>query len=74
MKVTTRVIFNDEEWQSYKRQFIVGSQMHSPSDPPSFPVLVTTTVVNVDYGVPGREEAQHSFIEARDLRRILGLE
>lgn len=68
-----RVIFNDEEWQAYKDWFTLGRNMHDPSDPPSFPVLVATEVVDRGYGALGSQVAQHSFIEAHELKRMLGL-
>lgn len=68
-----RIIMDDAEWERYKQGFTVGTQMHSPMVPPSFPVLVVSEVVNGGFGHAPSRMARHSFIEAPEMKRFLGL-
>lgn len=69
----TKIIFSDKEWEDYKASFSVGSMMHVPKVPPSFPVLVTSVLAPNPYYQSHSSQAQHSFIEAADLKRMLGV-
>ena len=68
-----KVVMDVVEWDQYKKLFTVGSQMHYPMIPPSFPVLVVSEVRNDGYGSRASITAYHSFIEAQDMKRFLGL-
>lgn len=68
----TQIIFSDKEWEDYKASISVGKMMHVPKIAPSFPVLVVTTLVPSPYHSYSNQ-AEHSFIEAHDLKRMLGL-
>lgn len=64
MKAAT--IMTDDEWESYCKSFAVAESAHSPRVPPSFPVLA----ISQEHGMG----VSHSFIEAADLRKMLGLD
>jgi hypothetical protein len=66
------VIMNDEEWERYKDRFPVGSMMHGPMVPPSYPVIVISVLEERDYG-HGTHEVRHSFIEQIALKKMLGM-
>jgi hypothetical protein len=70
MKIILKVIMTEEEWDIYKRSLSVGKMAHKPEIPPSFPVLVATTLVPSPYTCYDRQ-AEHSFIEQADLRKLL---
>lgn len=68
----TQIIFSDEEWQSYKETFSVGRGMHVPHVAPSFPVLVISHVIKLNVW-DNSMTAQHTFVEAGPLKKMLGL-
>jgi hypothetical protein len=68
-----KVIMREEEWETYKRHFAVGTLAHKPPIPPSFPVLVATTIAPNAYSGYSHQ-AEHSFVEASDLKKLLGID
>jgi len=70
--VRTKIIFNDQEWEDYKATFSVGRMMHVPKIAPSFPVLVVT-VITPNPHHQYSNQAEHSFVEAAELKRMLGI-
>jgi hypothetical protein len=66
-----KVIMTDEEWEMYKQSLSVARAAHSPAVPPSFPVLVITELRSTEMQGYWAYRAEHSFIEAADLKRML---
>lgn len=71
-KVELKVIMNEEDWEAYKAHFPTGKMAHVPSIPPSFPVLVATTLIDSPFSTYSHR-AEHSFVEAADLKKLLGI-
>ena len=71
-KIELKVIMNEEEWEAYKSHLPTGKMAHLPSIPPSFPVLVATTLTESPYSAY-HYQAEHSFVEAADLKKLLGI-
>lgn len=71
-RVELKVIMNEEEWEAYKSFLPTGKMAHVPEIPPSFPVLVSTTLTDSPYSQYSYQ-AEHSFVEAADLKKLLGI-